>query len=70
MDNETEIWSATRAKSDTKLKEAKEKGFVPQGCLLHGEVVWAFIESDKCPCKGCFCPREKCGSTVPWEMIL
>lgn len=39
---------------------AKQQEYVPQTCLLGGEMVWALIKSNKDPCECCVCDRIKC----------
>jgi len=46
---------------DILLGMAKMQGYVPQGCLLGGQVVMAEINDGKSPCAGCNGPRETCG---------
>ena len=46
---------------DIFLKMAKDQGYVPQGCLLGGQVVMGLVQKGTDPCVGCNCPREKCG---------
>ena len=43
------------------LKMANNQGYVPQGCLLGGNVVMGLVNQAEDPCKGCNGPREKCG---------
>lgn len=45
---------------DLKLKMCIGQGYIPQGCLLNGDLVWALIMDSKDPCKSCAGPREKC----------
>jgi hypothetical protein len=45
---------------DFLLKMAKGQGYVPQGCLLGGQIVMALINSGDNPCKGCNCNKQKC----------
>ena len=50
--------------TDILLSIAKRQGYVPENCLLSGEVVMAEVNSRKSPCKGCEGPREKCKGKV------
>ena len=45
---------------DMMLEMSKRQGYVPQGCLLGGPVVFAVAGEGKDPCKGCEGPRDKC----------
>lgn len=45
---------------DIKLVMAKEQGYVPNTCLLGGELVMVIIFDGGDPCKGCESPRDKC----------
>lgn len=45
---------------DIQLKMCIGQGYVPQGCLLAGAVVYHLVVTGKDPCKGCGGPREKC----------
>lgn len=36
------------------------QGYVPEGCLLNGQLVLTLTNEQRDPCKGCVCPREKC----------
>ncbi len=45
---------------DIHLNMAKGQGYVPQGCLLGGDVVMRVVTAGKDPCKGCKCSRAKC----------
>lgn len=47
---------------DLLLKMAKDQGYVPQDCLLGGQLVMASINSGKNPCNGCNCDKAKCKS--------
>lgn len=46
---------------DVPLRIAKGRGYVPDGCLLGGQLVMAMVREGKDPCVGCEGPREKCG---------
>jgi hypothetical protein len=46
---------------DMLLGMAKMQGYVPQTCLLGGNVVMAEVNRGENPCFGCNGPREKCG---------
>lgn len=45
---------------DMFLKMAIGQGYVPQGCLLGGQLVMRLINSGNDPCKGCEGDRIKC----------
>lgn len=45
---------------DIHIKMAIQQGYVPQGCLLNGQLVMGIICSGGDPCKGCTCSRNKC----------
>lgn len=49
------------AKTDPWLMACKAQGYVPNGCLLVGQLVWGLVGEGKDPCKGCAGPREVCG---------
>jgi hypothetical protein len=42
------------------LQMAIAQGYVPNTCLLGGNVVFSEVNLGKDPCAGCNCPREKC----------
>jgi len=42
------------------IKMAIGQGYVPDTCLLGGQIVMSEINLGKCPCAGCNGPREKC----------
>ncbi len=45
---------------DFMLDMCKAQGYVPQTCLLAGDLVWLLINDAKDPCTGCKGPRVKC----------
>lgn len=45
---------------DLILNMAKRQGYIPNTCLLGGQLVWHLSTAGKDPCKGCACPRDKC----------
>jgi hypothetical protein len=45
---------------DTLLKMSIHQGYVPETCLLNGNIVWGCVQEGKDPCEGCNCSREKC----------
>lgn len=45
---------------DVALKMCKGQGYVPETCLLGGDLVYALAGSGKDPCEGCVCDRAKC----------
>ena len=47
--------------NDIQLQMMKGQGYVPNGCLLAGNVVWGLVNDGKDPCKGCEGPRDRCG---------
>ena len=47
--------------NDIFLQMATGQGYVPKLCLLGGQTVMGLVNSGKDPCKGCECPRNKCG---------
>jgi len=47
-------------KDDMFLDMAKMQGYIPQTCLLGGQVVMGLVNEGKSPCKGCNCDRNKC----------
>lgn len=47
--------------SDTALAIAKEGGYVPENCLLGGDVVLFLVFDSLDPCRDCAGPRVKCG---------
>lgn len=49
------------SKIDLWLNMAKGQGYVPQGCLLGGNVVMGLVNKGEDPCAGCNGPRERCG---------
>lgn len=50
------------AKDDIYLRAAKDQGYVPQGCLLVGNLVLALVaQPPGDPCKGCSGDRLVCG---------
>ena len=51
-------------KDDVLLEMAKGQGYVPQGCLLGGQLVMALVNSGDDPCKGCRCERSKCQGRI------
>ena len=46
---------------DIFLSMAISQGYVPQKCLLGGQIIMGLINEGKLPCKGCECLRNKCG---------
>ncbi len=46
--------------SDILLKMAIKQGYVPETCLLAGDLVLAFVNDGMDACKGCEGPRHKC----------
>lgn len=49
---------------DMFLDMAKGQGYVPQACLLGGQVVMGLVNEGKDPCDGCNCDRGKCNGRV------
>jgi len=49
---------------DMLLNMAKSQGYVPQSCLLGGQIVMGLVNDGKDPCTGCEGPREKCGGRL------
>ena len=43
------------------LNACKSQGYVPNGCLLVGYLVWALVNEGKDACKGCAGDRTVCG---------
>ena len=61
MKMKTHYFNQDQADSDDILLIiAIHQGYVPQKCLLGGELVMALINFGKNPCVGCAGPREKC----------
>lgn len=54
-----------KAEDDVFLKMCKTQGYVPAGCLLLGNLVWAVVNEGKDPCKGCAGDRAVCGGRQP-----
>lgn len=54
--NQTEVDS-----DDINLQMAIGQGYVPRKCFLGGLVVMGLVNKGDDPCRGCNCPREKCG---------
>ena len=52
------------ADDDFMLKMAIHQGYVPQTCLLGGQMVMGLMNEGKDPCKGCECDRLKCGGRI------
>ncbi len=50
---------AAQDKDDIWLTLAKGQGYVPQTCLLGGNVVMGHVNNSKDPCHGCHGPRNK-----------
>lgn len=46
---------------DMLLGMAKMQGYVPDGCLLGGNVVMTEVNGGRHPCWGCEGPRDRCG---------
>lgn len=45
---------------DHLLNMAKMQGYVPNTCLLNGQLVMAHVNEGKDPCNRCQCDRDKC----------
>ena len=50
-----------QAKLDFILTACKNQGYVPQGCLLVGQLVYGLVAKGDDPCKGCQGDRLICG---------
>ncbi len=51
-------------KDDIMLSMAIHQGYVPQTCLLNGQVVMDEIKNQRNPCWGCSGPRQKCNGRL------
>jgi hypothetical protein len=49
---------------DIHLLMAKNQGYVPQSCLLNGQIVILLVGEGKDPCVGCQCDRLKCKGRI------
>ena len=49
-----------QAENDGMLKLCKEQGYVPEGCVLAGSLVYALTNETGDACKGCNEDRRKC----------
>jgi len=47
-------------KDDILSQMAIHQGYVPETCLLGGNIIMAEVQSGKDPCAGCQCDRSKC----------
>jgi hypothetical protein len=45
---------------DKLLVACIKQGYVPDGCLLQGQLVFSIITHSGDPCNGCAGPRKKC----------
>ena len=64
MANANRVHYFTEGKADPRdlyLEACISQGYVPSGCLLVGQLVWALVNDGKDPCAGCAGPREICG---------
>lgn len=48
------------ARNDGMLRVCKAQGYVPETCLLGGQLVFHLVNEGLDPCKGCEGPRERC----------
>jgi hypothetical protein len=39
--------------NDMYLEMSKQQGYVPQECVLDGQLVWLLVQEGKSPCVGC-----------------
>lgn len=53
--------SPSTDKKDAMLEICKAQGYVPEGCLLPGPIVWMLINQSEDPCAGCNHDRSICG---------
>ena len=49
------------ADKDSMLALCKEQGYVPDGCVLQGVIVYGLTNKGEDPCKGCNENRVNCG---------
>lgn len=45
---------------DHLLQMAVMQGYVPENCLLNGQLVMGLVSIGESPCVGCHCDRSKC----------